>query len=73
MWLEELLILKICVDLSFPKNPLETSEKYKPYDTLLRFQPRRGARVVERDSLENYCTRKGTVGSNPTPSAKRSS
>jgi hypothetical protein len=31
--------------------------------------PRRGARVVDRDSLENCCARKGTVGSNPTPSA----
>ena len=26
----------------------------------------RGARVVESGGLENRCTRKGTVGSNPT-------
>src|SRR6185312_3886631 len=31
--------------------------------------PRRGARVVDRDGLENRCARKGTVGSNPTLSA----
>ena len=31
---------------------------------------RRGARVVESGGLENRCTRKGTVGSNPTLSAK---
>ena len=31
--------------------------------------PRRGARVVDRGGLENRCTREGTVGSNPTPSA----
>src|SRR6185437_14723660 len=30
---------------------------------------RRGARVVDRDGLENRCARKGTVGSNPTLSA----
>ena len=30
---------------------------------------RRGARVVESGGLENRCTRKGTVGSNPTLSA----
>ncbi len=30
---------------------------------------RRGAGVVERGGLENRCTRKGTVGSNPTLSA----
>ena len=32
--------------------------------------PRRGARVVEWDGLENRCTCKRTVGSNPTLSAK---
>jgi hypothetical protein len=32
---------------------------------------RRGARAVEWDSLENCCRCKPTVGSNPTPSAKR--
>jgi hypothetical protein len=32
----------------------------------------RGARVVEWDGLENRCTRKGTVGSNPTLSARES-
>ena len=31
---------------------------------------RRGARVVESGGLENRCTRKGTVGSNPTLSAR---
>jgi hypothetical protein len=31
---------------------------------------RRGARAVESGGLENRCTRKGTVGSNPTLSAK---
>src|SRR5690625_5267412 len=30
---------------------------------------RRGAGAVERGGLENRCTRKGTVGSNPTLSA----
>ena len=30
---------------------------------------RRDARVAESGGLENRCTRKGTVGSNPTPSA----
>ena len=40
--------------------------------TAVRFclgPPRRGARVAERDGLENRCTRNGTVGSNPTLSA----
>ncbi len=32
--------------------------------------PRRGARVVEWDGLENRCTGNRTVGSNPTLSAK---
>ena len=32
---------------------------------------RRGARVVESGGLENRCTRKGTVGSNPTLSARK--
>ena len=31
---------------------------------------RRGARVAESGGLENRCTRKGTVGSNPTLSAR---
>ena len=31
--------------------------------------PRRGARVVEWDGLENRCTGNRTVGSNPTLSA----
>jgi hypothetical protein len=31
---------------------------------------RRGAGVVERDGLENRCARKGTEGSNPSPSAR---
>jgi hypothetical protein len=30
---------------------------------------RRGAGVVDRDGLENRCTRKGTEGSNPSLSA----
>ncbi len=30
---------------------------------------RRGVRVAYGDGLENRCSRKGTVGSNPTPSA----
>ena len=30
---------------------------------------RRGVRVAYGDGLENRCIRKGTVGSNPTPSA----
>ena len=29
---------------------------------------RKDGRVVDGDSLENYCTRKGTGGSNPPPS-----
>ena len=33
---------------------------------------RRGVRVVYGDGLENRCPRKGTVGSNPTPSATTS-
>ena len=32
--------------------------------------PRRDAGVVERDGLENRCALTGTVGSNPTLSAK---
>lgn len=32
---------------------------------------RRGAGVVDRDGLENRCTRKGTEGSNPSLSAHR--
>ena len=32
---------------------------------------RRGAGVVDRGGLENRCTLAGTVGSNPTPSARR--
>jgi hypothetical protein len=36
----------------------------------LKNSPRRGARVVELATLERWCTRKGTVGSNPTLSAK---
>jgi hypothetical protein len=32
---------------------------------------RRGARVVESGGLENRCSRKGTVGSNPTLSATK--
>ena len=32
---------------------------------------RKGARAAEWDGLENRCLRKGTVGSNPTPSADR--
>ena len=35
------------------------------------FYLRRGARVVELDSLENCCALTGTVGSNPTLSAIR--
>src|SRR5262249_44997431 len=35
----------------------------------LRGPPRRGARAVDRGGLENRCACKGTVGSNPTPSA----
>ncbi len=31
----------------------------------------RGARVDDRDCLENSCTLRGTVGSNPTLSAPR--
>src|SRR3954449_7631347 len=34
--------------------------------------PRRGARVVESGGLENRCARKGTEGSNPSPSASES-
>ena len=34
--------------------------------------PRRGARVVEWDGLENRCTGNRTVGSNPTLSAIKS-
>ena len=33
---------------------------------------RRGARVVDRDGLENRCACKRTVGSNPTLSASKS-
>ena len=35
----------------------------------VRFETRRGVRVADGDGLENRCSRKGTVGSNPTPSA----
>ncbi len=35
----------------------------------VEFEARRGVRVVYGDGLENRCSRKGTVGSNPTPSA----
>ena len=35
----------------------------------VEFEARRGVRVVYGDGLENRCLRKGTVGSNPTPSA----
>jgi hypothetical protein len=31
---------------------------------------RRGGRVVDGGGLENHCTRKGTRGSNPFPSAR---
>ena len=34
-------------------------------------QMRRGGRVVDGGGLENRCTRKGTRGSNPFPSAIR--
>src|SRR5436189_4995407 len=34
------------------------------------FQTRRDGRVVDGGGLENHCTRKGTGGSNPSPSAK---
>ena len=37
---------------------------------MARLRPRRGAGVVERGGLENRCAFAGTVGSNPTPSAK---
>jgi hypothetical protein len=36
---------------------------------LYRRVPRRGARVVDRDGLENRCTFTGTVSSNLTLSA----
>ena len=36
---------------------------------LSKSEARRGVRVVYGDGLENRCPRKGTVGSNPTPSA----
>ena len=35
----------------------------------VEFEAGRGVRVVYGDGLENRCPRKGTVGSNPTPSA----
>ena len=35
----------------------------------VKFSFGRGVRVVYGDGLENRCSRKGTVGSNPTPSA----
>ena len=35
----------------------------------VEFISRRGVREVYGDGLENRCSRKGTVGSNPTPSA----
>ena len=34
-----------------------------------RFSTRRDGRVVDGGGLENHCTRKGTGGSNPSPSA----
>src|SRR5262249_42470300 len=37
---------------------------------LARFSMRRDGRVVDGGGLENHCTRKGTGGSNPSPSAK---
>lgn len=39
----------------------------------MKLNLRRGARVVESDGLENRCTLTGTVGSNPTLSASKSS
>ena len=43
-----------------------------PRYTLLRQERERwwGGRVAEGDSLENCYTRKGIVGSNPTPTAE---
>jgi hypothetical protein len=38
---------------------------------LYRRVPRRGARVVDRDGLENRCTFTGTVSSNLTLSARQ--
>jgi hypothetical protein len=37
---------------------------------LAEFSTRRDGRVVDGGGLENHCTRKGTGGSNPSPSAK---
>src|SRR5580765_295234 len=37
---------------------------------LARFSTRRDGRVVDGGGLENHCTRKGTGGSNPSPSAR---
>src|SRR5712691_12608891 len=34
-----------------------------------KMAPRRDGRVVDGGGLENHCTRKGTGGSNPSPSA----
>ena len=39
------------------------------YGFAVEFEAGRGVRVVYGDGLENRCPRKGTVGSNPTPSA----
>ena len=36
---------------------------------LVKSEARRGVRVAYGDGLENRCSRKRTVGSNPTPSA----
>lgn len=38
--------------------------------TILVLRSRRGGRVAEGARLESVCTRKGTEGSNPSPSAR---
>src|SRR5437763_10900877 len=38
--------------------------------SLGQMSTRRDGRVVDGGGLENHCTRKGTGGSNPSPSAK---
>ena len=50
--------------------PQKFNAKHQHYGKLEPvYSFRRGVRVAYGDGLENRCPRKGTVGSNPTPSA----
>ena len=52
------------------KFPNQLGRKFPIYcKDMIKFSFGRGVRVVYGDGLENRCSRQGTVGSNPTPSA----